>query len=95
MRAELKEAEMNIYYSRDEATALNHGKVTLNLIMEDEATAREKKKLAIPYDRYWLCKSHNACPECGKQMDSVRDKCCLICLECYQDGEWDEIEVLK
>ena len=92
MRAELKEAEMNIYYTPEEATLLNHGKVTLNLIIE-KSSAEKEKKLTIPYHRYWLCRAHGACPECGKQMDAIEDKCCYICRECHLASKWDTINI--
>jgi hypothetical protein len=50
-------------------------------------------KLSIPYDRYWICRSYRLCPECGKDMDIVKDKCCKVCHRCWQANKWDEIDI--
>ncbi len=52
---------------------------------------RPLRCLVIPFDRYWISKADDLCPECGKEY--VFGKCQAVCLECFRSDKFDIVEI--
>ena len=49
--------------------------------------------LNISYEKYWASQHNGLCPECGQELDVIKDKCCKVCHKCWWDNKWDEINI--